>query len=544
MITTTTNEKRPITLLICALGGEGGGVLAEWLVATSTACGFAAQSTSIPGVAQRTGSTTYYIEVYPVPLLELDGRRPVFSLYPVAGALDVLVSSELLETVRQIGTGMVSPERTRVVTSTSRTLTTAEKMQLADGRASTTDLLDVVAKYSRGCRAFDMSELAREAGTVVSAVLFGAIAGSELFPFPREAYEKTIRGSGRGVDASLRGFARAYERVQDGAVSDGRDKSSADTSGHGIDAANTAGDGGDIPDLPRQATEKFPQSTLEMITRGYARMIEYQDLAYAQLYLMRLSQVHDAEKDSDSSGGGDFAVTRETARYLALWMAFDDIVRVADLKCRVSRVARVHGEVKAEPGEIVRIYDFFKPGVPEFAGLLPDRVAQMLLRWDKRRRNAGKTPIALPIKVGSHTFLGLLSLRALASARWLRKRSSRFAQEQAMIERWLCGVRNGLQLDWQVGNEIAQCGRLIKGYGTTNERGKENLLHVLDHLATATFDNESARAEAIRAARTSALADDTGKALDQTLASHGVAPRPVKAQPVVWMKKPRQSTLQ
>ena len=113
-----------------------------------------------------------------------------------------------------------------------------------------------------------------------------------------------------------------------------------------------------------------------------------------------------------------------------------------------------------------------------------------------------------------------------------------------MIERWLSGVRNGLQSDWQVGNEIAQCGRLIKGYGTTNERGKENLLHVLDHLATATFDYESARAEAIRAARTSALADDTGKALDQTLVSHGVAPRPVKAQPVVWMKKPRQSTLQ
>ena len=97
-----------------------------------------AQSTSIPGVAQRTGSTTYYFEVFPVPAQRLGGRKPVFSLHPVPGALDVLVSSELLETVRQIGNGMADAERTLVVTSTSRTLTTAEKMQLGDGRVAPT----------------------------------------------------------------------------------------------------------------------------------------------------------------------------------------------------------------------------------------------------------------------------------------------------------------------------------------------------------------------------------------------------------------------
>jgi indolepyruvate ferredoxin oxidoreductase beta subunit len=141
---TGSNTQRPISLLIGALGGEGGGVLVEWLVRTATACGFAAQSTSIPGVAQRTGSTTYYLEISPVPLAELGGKRPVFSLYPVPGALDILVSSELLETVRQIGNGMVSPDRTQVLTSTSRTLTTMEKMQLADGRASDEELLEIL----------------------------------------------------------------------------------------------------------------------------------------------------------------------------------------------------------------------------------------------------------------------------------------------------------------------------------------------------------------------------------------------------------------
>ena len=78
---------QPITILVCALGGEGGGVMAEWLVEIATACGHSAQSTSIPGVAQRTGATTYYIEIWPQPDAMLDGRRPVFSLSPVPGAL-------------------------------------------------------------------------------------------------------------------------------------------------------------------------------------------------------------------------------------------------------------------------------------------------------------------------------------------------------------------------------------------------------------------------------------------------------------------------
>ena len=58
---------RPITILVAALGGEGGGVLTDWLVAVATQSGFAVQSTSIPGVAQRTGATTYYIEIVPSP---------------------------------------------------------------------------------------------------------------------------------------------------------------------------------------------------------------------------------------------------------------------------------------------------------------------------------------------------------------------------------------------------------------------------------------------------------------------------------------------
>src|SRR5262245_56063433 len=204
----------PITLLVCALGGEGGGVLAEWLVEAATRAGYPAQSTSIPGVAQRTGATTYYIEVFPAPATALNGRAPVFGLSPVAGALDALVSSELLETTRQVGLGLVSNDRTLVISARDRTLTTAEKMAPADGRVADEQLIEVLHANSRLAHLLDMQALAQRSGTVVSAVMLGAIAGCGLFPIGRADYEASIRASGKGVEASLGGFAAAFEAVK------------------------------------------------------------------------------------------------------------------------------------------------------------------------------------------------------------------------------------------------------------------------------------------------------------------------------------------
>ena len=523
-------KPQPITLLICALGGEGGGVLTEWLVDIARHAGYAAQATSIPGVAQRTGATTYYIEVFPVPVHELDGKRPVFSLNPVPGALDAMVSSELLETARQIGNGLPSPDRTLVISSSARALTTMERMQMADGRVDQDDLLKLVRQFSRAHQVFDMSAIAKESGTVVSAVMLGAIAGSGLFPFERANYEAVVQAGGKGTEASLRGFARAFDIVaQRKAQSD----FVAQVLAPGPDPAGTL-----APQAsPPHHASSFPQTVQEMFGLGYARLLEYQGKDYAELYARRLQSVLAAERDADPQGTHGHATTREMARWLALWMAFDDIVRVADLKSRASRWARVQGEVKLGNDDLLKLYDHFKPGVPEFAALLPAPLAAKLVAWDRKRVRNGKQPWALPLKIGTHSVFGMLSLRALAALRWLRVRGSRYAAEQRMIEHWLQGVLHGTRRGWQLGHEIALCGRLIKGYGSTNERGKENLLHVLDHLAHGGRAEDAALA--VRAARDAALADDAGKALDATLVQHGAPPRPVKAVPIRWIRKPR-----
>jgi indolepyruvate ferredoxin oxidoreductase beta subunit len=516
---------RPLAILVCALGGEGGGVLAEWLVDTAIACGHAVQSTSIPGVAQRTGATTYYVEIFPRPSHELGGRKPVFSLNPVPGAIDLLVSSELLETVRQIGNGMATRDRTQCISSDSRALTTAEKMQLGDGRASSDALLRIVREHSLEAQVFDMAAVARQSGTAISAVLLGAIAGSGMLPFQHAAFEQTIRRAGIGVEASLRGFAQACERVTRLRVQRAA-----------VNAANAAlVDAPAAPSAP--ALDRFPAPVREIVALGHARMLDYQDASYARLYLDRIEKVLAAERVADPDGASGWATTRATARYLALWMAFDDVVRVAHLKSRAARLARVRSEVRAGDADLLRVYDHFKPGVPEFAALLPASLADMLTRWDRRRIARGRPPFALPLKIGAHTVLGALALRTLASLKGLRRRGSRYALEQTMIERWLTVVERGAREYWPLGHEIAECGRLVKGYGATNERGKDNLLHVIDHLAPpAPTRGAAERAAAIRSARAAALADDAGVALDKSLLQHGAPPRPLREQPIHWVR--------
>src|SRR6476659_2720069 len=147
-------SSRPITLLIAALGGEGGGVLTEWIVSAAAHAGYPVQSTSIPGVAQRTGATTYYIEILPVQASELEGKRP--ALAPGVGDIDVAVASELLEAGRTVANGFVTPDRTHVIASLSRFYATDEKIAMADGRFDQDRLIKVIRDFSKEALLVDM----------------------------------------------------------------------------------------------------------------------------------------------------------------------------------------------------------------------------------------------------------------------------------------------------------------------------------------------------------------------------------------------------
>ncbi|MGD7556837.1 indolepyruvate oxidoreductase subunit beta family protein, partial [Ralstonia pseudosolanacearum] len=205
----------PIKIAILAMGGEGGGVLADWIVDLGEANGYFAQTTSVPGVAQRTGATIYYVELFP-GAADAPARAPVLALMPMPGDVDVVLASELMEAGRAVQRGFVTRERTTLIASSHRVYSIAEKSAMGDGRVDSDGLARQAREAARHFFSFDMAEAAERAGSVVSAVLFGALSGSGVLPFSREQFEATIERGGVGVKPSLKAFDAGYARARPG----------------------------------------------------------------------------------------------------------------------------------------------------------------------------------------------------------------------------------------------------------------------------------------------------------------------------------------
>lgn len=494
--------QRPVTILIAALGGEGGGVLADWLVDAATHQGFPVQSTSIPGVAQRTGATTYYVEIFPASRDALGGRSPVFALTPGPGNIDLMVASELVEAGRAMQNGFVSPDRTTLVASTHRVYSTAEKMHMGDGRYDGAKIVRAADALARRAVLFDFARAAQQAGTVINAVLFGAMAGSGALPFAREACEAAIRRSGKAVESSLRGFAAGYGYARGEIAPPEEPPALRPRAQAPLDIVRT----------------RFAPPTHRILEEGVARLTDYQDEAYARLYLERLEPV----AALDRQAGGGFRLTAETGRHLALWMSYEDVIRVADLKTRASRHARVRAEVGARDGEPVHVVEYLKPGLDELCALLPPRAARRFRSWAQARGLERRMNVGLHVKTSA--VWGFLLMRSLAALRPWRRRTSRFAEENAAIERWLGAIRARAPSDYDAAVEIAECARLIKGYGDTHRRGSGSFRRIFETLVAG-----GAGAAAIRQAREAALADPEGDALERALAR--LAAMPPAAQP-------------
>lgn len=277
----------------------------------------------------------------------------------------------------------------------------------------------------------------------------------------------------------------------------------------------------------------FPVETHAMVREGASRCIDFQDRSYAVLYFDRLEPITNLDHAVDG-----FKLTSETARFLALWMCYEDVIRVADLKTRRSRFERIREEVQARPGEPVHVTEFLKPGLDELAAVLPRWLAFPLKGLARVTGLAGKLNVGMHVKTTSVS--GFLLLRCLATLRPLRPISSRWREEQLLIGRWLAAITAAAKHHPGLALEIAQCGRLIKGYGETHARGKSSFLRILETLVEGeAISDPEARATAVRAARESALADPEGRKLEQSLEAQGIAPLPPRPKPLKFMRRPR-----
>ena len=497
-----TTTAKPSTILISALGGEGGGVLSQWLTDVIAATGFPVQSTSIPGVAQRTGATTYYIEFIATPADKLNGNTPVFALTPIPGAVDVMVTSELLEAGRAMQNGFVSPERTTLVASTHRIYAINERVSMTDGRFEHDRILKAAKEMAQRPIFFDMNKATVETGSVVSAVLLGAIAGSNALPVKRETFEKVIRASGIAVEANLTGFAAGFAEAESATkIPTIEDIAKRPTA---VAPAAKA--------IIERATS-YPGDIREIVDEAIARLVDYQDAQYAAEFLDRLDTIL-ALDGSEKSNREPWHLTREVACHLATWMAFEDVIRVADLKTRAARVRRIREEVRAKANEPVEIIDFLKPGIEEITAIMPPALGRPIQRWAERRESPERLHIGMHIR--TTTISGFLLMWTLGRMRWLRRGSLRFRDEQQLQTRWLDAIRTAAARDYDLAVEIAECARLIKGYGSTYHRGQGNFLRIFEQVvepALAANGGAADAATAVREVREAALADPDGKKL-------------------------------
>ncbi len=496
-------QVRPITIAVVALGGEGGGVLADWIVDLAQHGGYLAQATSVPGVAQRTGATVYYVELFPKAAAQAAGREPVLALMPMAGDVDVVLASELMEAARAIERGFVTPEKTLLIASTHRVFAMTEKIALADGRVDAAALLAACREAARQLVAFDMEALADATGSALSAVLFGALAGSGALPFPRAAFEAAIRRGRVGVDASLTAFAAGFEAARTGETAS-PSSPPADRGGHPIASS--------LRELLDHAARDFSGEAREVVTAAVERLADYQDAAYARDFLARLVALEEIER---RYGDGSGRLLAETARQLALGMAYEDTIRVADLKIRSSRFARVRAEAQVEDGQILEIAEFFHPRTQEIADTLPAGLGRWLMRTPWARSMADRATRKGKI-VKTTSLGGFLLLYALARLKPLRRRSLRFATEQAELASWLGLLAETARSDYPLALQVARMRSLVKGYSDTHERGRMKfgkLVVLLPRL------REQRNADVLLAGLIkAALADEGGQALDDAVA--------------------------
>lgn len=507
-----TLTPRPISIAIAALGGQGGGVLAEWIVAAAEAEGYLAQYTSVQGVAQRTGTTIYYLELFPRAAAVQAGREPVLALMPVPGDVDIVIAAELMEAGRAITRGIVTPDRTTLIASTHRIFAVNEKAAMADGRADPLPVMTAAAAAARQLIAFDMDAVARSHGSIISAALFGALCGSGATPLSETACEAAIRAGGISVAPSLAAFSEARRRAEQQAeATDGLTRACAKHPAHTESSARTVSAEAvrSSHALRQRIDERLPASVRAFTHEGLARAAEYQDRDYAARYLDRVERMY--RLDEQFAGAAyDFAFTREIARHLALWMCYQDVIRVADLKTRSARFMRFRTDVNAAPDQIVQVSEYVHPRLEEVLDILPASLAARIASSRALQR------MLHPLfrkgrRITTTNVSGFLVFHLLAMLRPVRRTSRRFAEETARIEAWLDQAAHAIAVSPALGLELARLPRLLKGYGDTWARGRRNFETVCGWAARLSHAPDAA--SLIARLAESALADEDGRAL-------------------------------
>lgn len=470
-----------IKIMVPAVGGQGGGVLTEWLVQAFFLEDYDVQGISLPGLSQRGGSTVYYLEAHPKP--ESEDKQIIFAQFPVPGEVDVIISQEFLELGRALQLGYGS-DRTTIVTSTHRIYSTLEKLPIGSGIYSDENLRKIATAFSSKLIELNALQLAKDNGMddlAVNAILFGALAASGRLPLSKESFISSIEKVGVAVKTNLRGFEVGWNSVS----------SSKDTGKKPVvweTFVRTRADRFEeyerevyLGKVSRIETE-FPGQLREILAESLSRLIDYQDAEYADRYIDDVREVFAL----DESMKGNLKLTEHFARNLALLMSYEDGIRVAELKIRSDRFKRIKEEMRLRDDQVFKVIDYLKPDAEEIYGLLPNVVVAPFVRivessvfkkiWRRKR------PVTFAQTPTTTSFSGFLRLWLLTKIKFMRPGSYRFKKERALMDKYKESTLYYAGLDYKLGCLVAGSGAMIKGYGKVRRRTIKAFYRFIDNI--------------------------------------------------------------
>jgi len=472
-----------IKIMVPAVGGQGGGVLTEWLVQAFFLENYDVQGISLPGLSQRGGSTVYYLEAHPRP--ESPDKQIIFAQFPVPGEVDIIISQEFLELGRALQLGYGS-DRTTIVTSTHRIYSTLEKMPIGSGIYSDENLRKIATAFSSKLIELNALQLAKDNGMddlAVNAILFGALAASGRLPLSKASFISSVEKVGVAVKTNLRGFDVGWSFVSSKKYAESGKKAVVWET-----FVKTRADRLEeyerevyLGKVSRIETE-FPSQLREIIAESLYRLIDYQDEVYADTYIDDVKEIYGL----DESVKGNLKLTEHFARNLALLMSYEDGIRVAELKIKSERFKRIKEEMRLRDDQVFKVVDYLKPDAEELYGLLPNIVIAPFVRiiespiFKKIWRR--KKPITFAQTPTTTSFSGYLRLWMMTKIKFMRPHSYRFKKERALMRKYKESTIYYSGLDYKLGSLIARSGSMVKGYGKVRRRTIKAFYRFIDNI--------------------------------------------------------------
>jgi len=460
----------PIKIALLAVGGDGGSVFTNWCVNLAKNCGYFASSTSIAGVAQRTGSTLYYLELLPQIEIKKRDKTPVLSQMPVPGYVDLVIATEIVEIGRALNRGLIS-EKTTVIFSSHHSLAIAEKESSADEIIDAKEIIKEVEKHSKSKIIYsNFKKIAKKNGSVISSSLLGALSASEVLPFSKENFEKVIVDDKIGVANSIRTFREAYDEVKDEKKSKELDT--------GLEKAS-------LKIMPSYSKNKEVQKFIKRI-KTYDKSLH--DIAYlgvihtsnwhnhkwGNYYLDELEKIIRLDNKKKN-----FTLSYNYAKYLSTALSYDDLIFVASTKTSKKRLQEVREQVDAKENEIVEVLDFLHPGMEELCGFMPKTLGSKLSK-SEGFKNFFTKYLDRDRRMKSTNLINFLILYFVGNLKRWRFKSFRHLQEMENVDFWNKRIIKLLENNYDLAVLIVQSYRVKKGYGDTFHRSQSKFKILLD----------------------------------------------------------------